>query len=171
MYFFFLLDFHGFPITSQNVEKKFARVSPRPMGPKKMWKIWFCRQCTFSSGFPWASHHFPKRQKKNARVSPRPIGPKKLWRTWFCRQCTFSFRPVFLFLFAVFLICFSFGWPNLQIQTPKSPGKPTCTFRQGCRFNNSNNFFLQIPQALQKSKLQKQKIIQTPNQKVQNPKS
>ena len=32
---------------SQHVPKKKARVSPRPIGPKNMWKTWLCRQCTF----------------------------------------------------------------------------------------------------------------------------
>ena len=89
------LDFPSRPKT----QKKIVRVSPRPIGPSKMWKNWFCRECTFSSlpfgcwsffliicfllflfldcacsffcAVHWISHHVPKRKKKSREF---PLG-------------------------------------------------------------------------------------------------
>ena len=55
---FFSVPFIGFPITSQNANKKSARVSPRSIGPKKSEKLGFAGNVLFPFWLFFFFSHF-----------------------------------------------------------------------------------------------------------------
>ena len=72
-------------------------------------------------GFPWVSHHVPKRpHTKNARVSPTVGGPSPCGKTGLapCRQCIFSsFLVVSLFFHLLFLSFIFLGGGKIELKS------------------------------------------------------